>query len=88
MDSRGLLAAVLGEMADSRLKVDDGGKQPGAREMAQWLGALTPLPEDLGSIPSIHSVCGSQTSVSPAPGVRKPSSGLTSGTDSAHNKIK
>ena len=41
MDSRGLLAAVLGEMVDSRLKVDDGGKQPGAREMAQWLGGLT-----------------------------------------------
>ena len=26
----------------------------GAGEMAQWLGALTALPEDLGSIPSTH----------------------------------
>ena len=26
----------------------------GAREMAQWLGAWTALPEDPGSIPSTH----------------------------------
>jgi hypothetical protein len=26
----------------------------GAREMAQWLGALIALPEDSSSVPSIH----------------------------------
>jgi len=28
--------------------------ETGAREMAQWLRALTALPEDPGSIPSAH----------------------------------
>jgi hypothetical protein len=38
------------------------GIKPGAGKMAQWLGALAVLPEDLGSIPSTHMACESRGS--------------------------
>lgn len=75
MDSRDCWSDILGEMVNPRLKVSDRGKQPGAGKMAQWLGALA-LPEDLGSIASIHSICDSRPSVPPVRGDQMPSSGL------------
>ena len=48
----------------------------GAREVAQWVGALTDLPEDWNSVPSTQSGF-SQLPVAPVPQDLTPSSGLS-----------
>jgi hypothetical protein len=40
----------------------------GAGEIAQWLGTLVVLPEDLGSLPNIHMAAHNYLSVTPVPG--------------------
>jgi hypothetical protein len=63
-------------------------KAAGAREMAQWLRALTALLEDLGSIPSTHPHGRSKPSEYPLLGYLTPSHRHTCRQNSSACKIK
>jgi hypothetical protein len=58
-------------------------KQQGAGEMAQWLRALTALPEVLSSIPSNHMVAHNHLEWDPMP-----SFGVSEDSDSVFSYIK